>query len=173
MDEEYRIEYVDKPEESAWGIIGRGVSTYNIQQTGDDKFQRLCFVLQTPDQEIVGGVLGEIYWDWIHIDLLWVKDGNYFNKKMNWQTAKRACESLDLAGLAGWRLPTKRELESLVNKDYDPAINPIFGCEPSCYWTSSPSARGGSSLECVLFTYGRISYNINSYLHVRCVRGGQ
>jgi GNAT superfamily N-acetyltransferase len=74
MDEEYQIVYVDKPEESAWGIIGRGVHNYNLQQAGDNKFQRLCFVLQTPDQVIVGGVLGEVYWDWLYIDLLWVKD---------------------------------------------------------------------------------------------------
>jgi ribosomal protein S18 acetylase RimI-like enzyme len=74
MDEEYSIVYVDKPEESAWGIIGRGVGNYNEQQTGDNKFQRLCFVLHAPDQEIVGGVIGEIYWGWFYLDLLWVKD---------------------------------------------------------------------------------------------------
>jgi GNAT superfamily N-acetyltransferase len=73
-DEEYRIVYVDKPEQSAWGIIGRGISDYNRQQAGDNHFQRLCFVLQSPDQEIVGGVIGEIYWDWLHVDRLWVKD---------------------------------------------------------------------------------------------------
>jgi GNAT superfamily N-acetyltransferase len=74
MDKKYKVAYVDKPEESAWGIIGRGVSHYNKEQAGDNKFNRLCFVLQAPDQEIVGGVLGEIYWDWLYIDLLWVKD---------------------------------------------------------------------------------------------------
>ena len=74
MTEEYHIVYVEKPEESAWGIIGRGVSHYNKQQAGDNNFQRLCFVLQTPDQEIVGGVLGETYWDWFYLDLLWVKE---------------------------------------------------------------------------------------------------
>jgi ribosomal protein S18 acetylase RimI-like enzyme len=72
--DEYQIVYVDKPEESAWGIIGRGISNYNEQQTGDQNFQRLCFVLHAPDQEIVGGVMGETYWDWFHLDLLWVKD---------------------------------------------------------------------------------------------------
>ena len=72
--DEYNIVYVDDPEQSAWGIIGRGVGNYNKQQAGDDKFQRLCFVLQAPDQTIVGGVLGELYWGWLHIDLLWVKD---------------------------------------------------------------------------------------------------
>lgn len=74
MDEEYNIVYVEKPEESAWGIIGRGVSRYNVQQAGDNDFQRLCFVLNTPDQEVVGGVLGEVYWGWFYLDLLWVKE---------------------------------------------------------------------------------------------------
>lgn len=74
MDAEYQIVYVDHPEESAWGIIGRGLSQYNTQQTGDEKFQRLCFVLKAPDQEIAGSVLGELYWNWLHIDLLWLKD---------------------------------------------------------------------------------------------------
>jgi len=29
MDEKYHIVKVDNPEESAWGIIGRGVGDYN------------------------------------------------------------------------------------------------------------------------------------------------
>ena len=74
MDEKHEIIYVDKPEESAWGIIGGGLQEYNVQQAGADKFQRLCFALRSPSQEIVGGVLGEIYWNWCHIDLLWVKE---------------------------------------------------------------------------------------------------
>lgn len=74
MDEEYQIVSVEKPEDSAWGIIGRGVATFNKQQAGDNKFQRLCYVLQSPDQEIVGGILGEVYWGWLYIDLLWVEE---------------------------------------------------------------------------------------------------
>lgn len=74
MDKDYTIVYVDKPGESAWGIIGQGISDYNKQQAGDDTPQLLCFALQGPDQVIVGGVLGAVYWDWFHLDLLWVKD---------------------------------------------------------------------------------------------------
>ena len=74
MDEEYNIVYVEKPEESAWGIIGRGLSKYNIEQAGDNEFQRLCFALQTFESEIVGGVLGEVYWGWLYVDLLWIQD---------------------------------------------------------------------------------------------------
>lgn len=74
MNTAYQIVYVEKPEESAWGIIGRGLSQYNHQQAGDNKFQRICFVLHGPDETIVGGVLGEIYWGWLYIDLLWVEE---------------------------------------------------------------------------------------------------
>jgi N-acetylglutamate synthase-like GNAT family acetyltransferase len=74
MKDNYQILYAEKPEESAWGIIGRGLSAYNKQQAGEEKFQRLCFVLQSSDNEIVGGALGELYWEWFHLDLLWLKD---------------------------------------------------------------------------------------------------
>lgn len=74
MNTAYRINFVDKPEESAWGIIGRGVSEYNRAQAGEDNFLRLCFVLHAPDHEIAGGVLGELYWGWLHVDLLWVRE---------------------------------------------------------------------------------------------------
>jgi GNAT superfamily N-acetyltransferase len=71
MNEDYSIVKVDEPE---WGIIGGGISRYNKQQAGEQDYQGLCLVLRTPDQEIVGGVIGATYWDWFHLDLLWVKD---------------------------------------------------------------------------------------------------
>jgi ribosomal protein S18 acetylase RimI-like enzyme len=73
MDDDYQIVYDDNPEQSAWGIIGRGISTYNTEHAGDDNYQHLCFALHGPDQEIVGGVIAATYWDWLYIDLLWVK----------------------------------------------------------------------------------------------------
>ena len=74
MDKEYKIQFVEKPEESAWGIIGGGLHAYNIQKAGENNFQRLCYVIQGDDQAIAGGVLGEIHWDWLYIDLMWVTD---------------------------------------------------------------------------------------------------
>jgi GNAT superfamily N-acetyltransferase len=74
MDADYEIAYVDDPEESAWGIIGRGISSYNRQQAGDNEYQHLCYVLKGPDETIVGGVLGATYWGWLYVDLLWVRE---------------------------------------------------------------------------------------------------
>jgi GNAT superfamily N-acetyltransferase len=71
MDQAYQVEYLDKPE---WGIIGGGITEFNKQRAGDDAGRNLCFVLRAPDQEVVGGVIGATYWDWLSIDLMWVKD---------------------------------------------------------------------------------------------------
>lgn len=71
MEEEYNIVSVDQPE---WGVIGGGISEYNKQQAGDDKGQNLCFVLRTPENEVVGGVIGATYWDWFYLDLMWIRE---------------------------------------------------------------------------------------------------
>lgn len=74
MENKYQVVYVEKPEDAAWGVIGQGLDAFNIQIAGDYNFQRVCFALQTSDNTIVGGVLGELFWDWFHIDLLWIPE---------------------------------------------------------------------------------------------------
>jgi len=74
MDEAYEIVYVEKPEEAAWGIIGQGLQKFNVQIAGEEQFQRLCFAVRNSKQEIVGGALGELYWEWFHLDLMWLKE---------------------------------------------------------------------------------------------------
>ncbi len=71
MEEAYQIMATDQP---AWETIGGGIGAYNEQQAGSDRGKSLCFVLRAPDQEIVGGVIGATYWDWLHVDLMWVKE---------------------------------------------------------------------------------------------------
>jgi GNAT superfamily N-acetyltransferase len=70
-DEEHQIVYLD---ESPWGIIGGGIREYNAQQAGDDRAQQVSFVLQSSDQEIVGGVIGVLYWDWFSLELMWIQE---------------------------------------------------------------------------------------------------
>lgn len=70
MTDEYRIECRDRPE---WEVIGGGISDYNTEQAGDDEGQNLCYVLQAPDGDVVGGLIGATHWDWFYINLMWVK----------------------------------------------------------------------------------------------------
>ncbi len=74
MDEDYRIDHVEKVDDSLWKAIGGGLQKYNVQQTGNEKFNHVCFVIYGPDQEISGGLIGEVYWGWCFVHLLWIKD---------------------------------------------------------------------------------------------------
>ncbi len=75
MEEDYQIVYMDKPDDTARRVIGGGLHAYNIAHAGDDHFKTLCFVLRSPSQELVGGLFGETTWDWLYIQLLFVKEG--------------------------------------------------------------------------------------------------
>jgi GNAT superfamily N-acetyltransferase len=71
MTEELQIVAVDKPE---WAIIGGGIHQFNIEKAGDDHGQMLCFVLQGAEEETVGGIIAATHWDWLYIDLMWLKE---------------------------------------------------------------------------------------------------
>lgn len=71
MTNDYTITFTDQP---AWDIIGGGLTIFNHQHAGDDRPQRLCFVLKVPDGAIVGGVIGIVYWDWLAVDLLYLPE---------------------------------------------------------------------------------------------------
>jgi GNAT superfamily N-acetyltransferase len=71
MGEHYCIEYLEQP---AWEVIGRGIREYNTGQAGDGHAIFLCFVLYDPDLTIVGGIIGETHWNWMFINLMWIRE---------------------------------------------------------------------------------------------------
>lgn len=93
MEAEVQIVAVDKPEDSVWGIIGSGLDAFNLQNAGEYHFQRLCFAAQAPEGKVIGGVLGEMYWNWLHIDILWVDEawrGHGFGQRLLLQIEEAA-----------------------------------------------------------------------------------
>ena len=103
MENKYQVVYVEKPEDAAWGVIGQGLDAFNIQIAGEYNFQRVCFALQTSDNTIVGVVLGELFWDWFHIDLLWIPEelrghgyGHQLLLKIEEEAKKRGAKNIFL-----------------------------------------------------------------------------
>jgi len=102
--------------------------------------------------------------------LLWqqaVDEGAY-----SWEEAKAYCENLSLDG-TGWRLPTKAELESIVDFGRDePAIDPVaFPNTPAeSFFSSSPYVGIPGSLWYVGFGDGSEASAGGGALRVRCVR---
>ncbi len=87
---------------------------------------------------------------------------------MNWEEALRFAESLDYAGHTDWRLPTAKQLQSIVDyarapdKTNSAAIDPLFrtsdvfneagGADFPFYWTSTSFNPG---VDAVVFQFGR------------------
>ena len=74
MDAEYQIVAVEKLTDEMWEVIGGGIGAYNKQKGGPENFQHLCFALRDAKQQVVGGLIGEIYWGWLYINLLFVRE---------------------------------------------------------------------------------------------------
>lgn len=72
-EKDIRIETVEEPDGSIWGAIGGGLQEFNTEQAGDDGGRQLCFLLKTPEDEIAGGFIGATYWDWLYVDLMWIR----------------------------------------------------------------------------------------------------
>ena len=70
-NKEYSITAEEQPE---WSVIGGGISDFNTQQAGDDNGKNLCFALRGPDDAVVGGVIGSTHWDWLYINLMWIRE---------------------------------------------------------------------------------------------------
>ena len=92
-----------------------------------------------------------------------------------WSDAAAACAALRLgSGAAAWRLPTAKELQTLIDESRaDPAIDPdAFPETPAdSFWAASPLAGQDGFAWFVSFHSG-VAYNspIESPHRVRCVR---
>ena len=87
--------------------------------------------------------------------LMWAQDDN--GEGLDWENTLAYSENAELAGYSDWRLPSVKELQSIVDYSYSPsatvaenigpAINPLFNCTPiineagnddyGYYWTST------------------------------------
>ena len=72
MEENIKIKYLNEP---AWEVIGGGITEYNTRMAGDDHGKNLCFVVENSNEEVLGGVIGMTYWNWLYISLMWLPEG--------------------------------------------------------------------------------------------------
>lgn len=47
---------------------------FNVATTGIDRWHAVSIFLRDPDDEIVGGLLGQIWGGWLHVSHLWVAE---------------------------------------------------------------------------------------------------
>lgn len=85
------------------------------------------------------------------------------------------CQKLKLDGFEDWRLPTLKEVYTIVDLTQErPALKKGFEiANDERFWTSTPFAKNpGKEAWRISMSYGEAEpYNKNRSYHVRCVRG--
>lgn len=96
---------------------------------------------------------------------------------VSWTAALTYCNTLNLAGVGGWRLPSVKELVSLVDysRTSSPFINQtFFPNSVDSFWTSTTHPSGSYKFQAyqVIFTSGTYDTfdKVSSLVRVRCVR---
>lgn len=109
--------------------------------------------------------------------LMWQDNSEVIKNKRYWNDALKYCNDLTLDEYSDWRLPTRMELQSIVDRaKRDPAIKEGFKNVQTnniCYWSGSPTPAEKVSFikACVSFMGGGVNFGYTSDNNlVRCVR---
>jgi ribosomal protein S18 acetylase RimI-like enzyme len=60
--------------ESLKQFIVNGVDNHNIARTGHSAYYPVQYFLRDADDEVLGGLLGQIWGEWLHVNFLWVAE---------------------------------------------------------------------------------------------------
>jgi formylglycine-generating enzyme required for sulfatase activity len=146
----------------------------NVSSRAESRcYPKTRFVVQT------GGIVQDTL-----TQLLWQQDGSGAGADCSgtgvlpctWAEAKAYCSGLSLGGLSGWRLPTVKELRSLVDYTVAPPAPTIDttafpDTEAKAFWTSSPYAGAGGYAWYIRFDNGYSDiFIVSNFSGVRCVR---
>jgi hypothetical protein len=111
--------------------------------------------------------------------LMWQKQGDA--RQYDWyQATWNVCKALRTGGYSDWRLPSKGELTTIVDKSAPqsgPTIKTSYfpGTMKAGYWSSTPDAGKPDFAWLVDFVKGYVipAVDKRNHWHVRCVRGGR
>ena len=112
--------------------------------------------------------------------LMWASNGDeagcFNGQSATWYDSINYCNTLDFASHLDWRLPNKRELESLINSgEAGPAINTTYfpNTQSHSYWSSTSYIYNSTYSWTVDFLLGNTWFSSNtSNRYLRAVRGG-
>jgi len=117
MKNVYTITLEESPSPEDVQALEKGLIAYNRLFVPEDKFQHLRLFLRAADHSLVGGLLGETYWDWLHISILWVHEnlraqgyGTQLLTRAEQEAVQRGCHSVHLDTLSFQALPFYQRL---------------------------------------------------------------
>ncbi|MBX3081553.1 MAG: GNAT family N-acetyltransferase [Anaerolineae bacterium] len=74
MPAPYTLTLTDAPRDEDRRLVQQGLRAFNDAHVGDDGYQPLCIFLRDESGGVLGGLLGETYWGWLSIGIVWLRE---------------------------------------------------------------------------------------------------
>jgi GNAT superfamily N-acetyltransferase len=98
MTQSYIVTLTDSPDPADKQAVNDGLNAFNIQLAGEDNYRPLAIFLRDDQNNLIGGLLGETFWNWLHISILWLREdarGQGYGQQMvamaEQEAVKRGC----------------------------------------------------------------------------------
>jgi len=106
---------------------------------------------------------------------IWQDNEGVKTTSLSWAKATEFCENLTIESYNDWRLPSKEELGSIVDKNNKPTINKAFqNIKAAHYWSKSVYKNSKYYVWIVDFNTGVSGgYSKEKIALVRCIRDGK
>jgi hypothetical protein len=66
-----------EPSQQAIQAVSAGLTAYNEQHVGaPDNVRDLVLVVRDEAGAIIAGLVGQTFWTWLHVDMLWVHEAH-------------------------------------------------------------------------------------------------
>jgi GNAT superfamily N-acetyltransferase len=74
MAQSYLVTFEETPDPGDARYVSTRLTEYNRQYAEPDNYRKLAIFIRDGDNAIVGGLLGETYWGWLHVSILWIDE---------------------------------------------------------------------------------------------------
>ena len=74
MIESYTFTLTDQPAPEDNRAVLDGLMAFNTQFAGADNYTPLCIFMRDEQGIIVGGLIGETFWNWVYVSSLWIHE---------------------------------------------------------------------------------------------------
>ncbi|MBE9098283.1 GNAT family N-acetyltransferase [Vacuolonema iberomarrocanum] len=71
---QHRIEIATEPHRDDIEFVVQQLLNFNKNRAGEGNYKPLAIFVRDVDDHIVGGLVGETYWQWLFVDVLWVQE---------------------------------------------------------------------------------------------------
>ena len=74
MHKNLTFKQYDDPPPDVFNYVRNQFLAFNDQQCGVFPSKALNIFVHTPQKELIAGLIGDISWSWLHVDILWIAE---------------------------------------------------------------------------------------------------